>query len=117
MKTLKFIFLSQLTLLPHALGALLPRQDDIGVEWVNLQFSDDCQKSGRTGEIMKSWDDALRLLYTVPKIDFYDTAAIQFFGPPKRNRMFITLEYVPCSLYIRSISIQDSSRVRLCKNL
>jgi len=70
-------------LLKHAtaIPSNQPRQD-VGVQSVNLVFNANCH---RESEIMAAWDDAIRLVTTLPKINFNEAAAIDFFGPPALN--------------------------------
>lgn len=83
-------FLSCMLLaLPATASIHEPRQEDAGVESVDLVFNDGCPESER-GRISTAWDDAMKLLANVGTIDFNDLAAIEFFGPPALNSGFTT---------------------------
>ncbi|KAI0197508.1 hypothetical protein F4808DRAFT_473847 [Astrocystis sublimbata] len=68
-------------------AAFPPHQtrDDVGIQSVNLVFKDQCKNHE---PIEKAWDDAIRLLTTLPKVDFHDVVAIEFFGSPWRNTKY-----------------------------
>ncbi|KAI2463235.1 hypothetical protein F4781DRAFT_417305 [Annulohypoxylon bovei var. microspora] len=66
----------------HQLPSNEARQD-VDIQSVNLVFSGDCQ---RQSDIESAWDDAIKLVTTLPKIEFNDVAAVDFFGPPALNK-------------------------------
>lgn len=83
---MKFLFLSQLYLAflskhAFAIPSLYTRQD-ADIQSVNLVFGSACK---RTGEIVKAWDDAIKLVTNLKAVDFNEPAAIDFFGPPALN--------------------------------
>lgn len=57
-------------------------RQDVGIQSVNLVFSGDCK---RQSDIETAWNDAIKLVTSLPKVDFNDVAAIEFFGPPALN--------------------------------
>lgn len=78
-----------LSLLPvTAVPVLESRQDDVGIESVNLVFNSGCP-SDKQGKITAAWEDAVRLASNVGTVDFNDVAAIEFFGPPALNREYM----------------------------
>ncbi|KAI1769817.1 hypothetical protein F4818DRAFT_450792 [Hypoxylon cercidicola] len=76
------LYLSSLLKQAAALPSNEARQD-VDIQSVNLVFSGDCQ---RQSDIESAWDDAIKLVTTLPKIDFNDVAAVDFFGPPALNK-------------------------------
>ncbi|KAI8630070.1 hypothetical protein F5Y19DRAFT_70377 [Xylariaceae sp. FL1651] len=67
-------------------AAALPSNEarqDFGIQSVNLVFSSDCK---RQRDIEAAWDDAIKLVTSLPKVDFNDVAAVDFFGPPALNK-------------------------------
>ncbi|KAI1115450.1 hypothetical protein F5Y14DRAFT_129786 [Nemania sp. NC0429] len=60
-------------------------RQDVGIQSVNLKFKDQCK---RRSEIEAAWDDAIKLLTSLPKVDFNDVAAIDYFGPPALNKKY-----------------------------
>ncbi|KAI0836758.1 hypothetical protein F5Y06DRAFT_305193 [Hypoxylon sp. FL0890] len=76
------LYLSLLLEQAAALPSNQARQD-AGIQSVNLMFSGDCK---RQSDIIAAWDDAIKLVTSLPKIDFNDVAAIDFFGPPALNK-------------------------------
>ncbi|KAI0470671.1 hypothetical protein GGR56DRAFT_659966 [Xylariaceae sp. FL0804] len=83
---LAIIGLLYLSLLKTA--AALPSnqaRQDAGTQSVNLAFSSECK---RHSDIEKAWDDAINLVTSLPKVDFNDVAAIDFFGPPALNKKY-----------------------------
>jgi hypothetical protein len=57
-------------------------RQDADVQSVNLVFNSDCD---RNVQIETAWDDAIKLVTNLPKVDFSDAAAIDFFGPSALN--------------------------------
>ncbi len=57
-------------------------RQDVGIQSVNLVFNSDCK---RQSDIETAWDDAIKLVTNLRKVDFNDVAAIEFFGPPALN--------------------------------
>jgi len=77
------LLLTQVTAVPlHE-----PRQEDVGIESVNLSFNSDCP-TARQDLITSAWDDAIKLVSNIGTVDFNDVAAIEFFGPPALNSEF-----------------------------
>ncbi|KAI8961588.1 hypothetical protein F5Y11DRAFT_366628 [Daldinia sp. FL1419] len=76
------LYLSLLLKQAAALPSNQARQD-VDIQSVNLVFSDDCK---RQSEIEAAWDDAIKLVTSLPKVDFNDVAAVDFFGPPALNK-------------------------------
>ncbi|GAW21131.1 hypothetical protein ANO14919_106480 [Xylariales sp. No.14919] len=66
----RFLYLS----LAAALPSNQARQD-VGIQSVNLVFNADCK---RQSEIEDAWDDAIKLMKSLPKVDFNDVAAVDF---------------------------------------
>ncbi|KAI1124880.1 hypothetical protein F5Y10DRAFT_284663 [Nemania abortiva] len=76
------LYLSLLLKQAAALPSNEARQD-AGIQSVNLVFSGDCK---RQSDIQAAWDDAIKLVTTLPKVDFNDVAAVDYFGPPALNK-------------------------------
>ncbi|KAI1409240.1 hypothetical protein F5Y13DRAFT_203653 [Hypoxylon sp. FL1857] len=76
------LYLSLLLKQAAALPSNQARQD-VGIQSVDLVFSSDCH---RQSDIEAAWDDAIKLVTTLPKIDFNDVAAVDYFGPPALNK-------------------------------
>ncbi|KAI1171749.1 hypothetical protein F4777DRAFT_593495 [Nemania sp. FL0916] len=62
-------------------------RQDVGIQSVNLAFKDGC-KGQRQRDIESAWDDAIKLVTSLPKVDFNDVAAVDFFGPPASNKNY-----------------------------
>jgi len=69
-----------------AAPSLNQARQDVEIDYVNLVFKPGCH---RQSEILESWDDAIKLLKSLDKVDFdKDWAAFEFFGPPRYNGMY-----------------------------
>ncbi|RYC60547.1 hypothetical protein CHU98_g5675 [Xylaria longipes] len=51
--------------------------------YTNRVFSGDCK---RQSDIEAAWGDAIKLVISLPKVDFNDVAVVDFFGPPALNK-------------------------------
>lgn len=71
------LLLRQATAVPS-----IEARQEVEIESVNLRYKSQCK---RTSEISNAWDDAIRLATTLPKINWNEAAAVDFFGPPALN--------------------------------
>lgn len=87
-------------LLKHAVAIpSIQARQDVGIQSVNLVFNSDCN---RQSDIQTAWDDAIRLVTNLPKVDFNDVAAIEFFGPPALNSKQISLSQISVQIIVSS---------------
>ncbi|KAL5321064.1 hypothetical protein ACEPPN_011874 [Leptodophora sp. 'Broadleaf-Isolate-01'] len=74
------LLLRQATAVPS-----IEARQEVEIESVNLRYKSQCK---RTSEISNAWDDAIRLATTLPKINWNEAAAVDFFGPPALNKNY-----------------------------
>ncbi|KAH6692690.1 hypothetical protein F5X68DRAFT_201409 [Plectosphaerella plurivora] len=75
------LFLRQAAAVPST----VPPPSDVGIQSVNLVFKPGCN---RHDEIQRAWDDAIKIVSTVRKIDYNSGSAFHYLGPPIWNRNY-----------------------------
>lgn len=80
------VLLLLLVVLPLRHVAAVPSdpqiRQDVNIQSVELKFKPNCT---RTTEIERAWDDAIKLLTSLEKVDFDNWVAWDFFGPSAVN--------------------------------